>query len=87
MSPSIAKDAVVPPVVGSVHNEIYGIFLFDNWVSFADVLAICIKEIAPSIILAPPDFEIIKSGDLVFIEWSTALDIFSPTTDPIDPPI
>ena len=87
MSPSMANEAVVPPVVGSVHNEIYGNLFLESWVNLAEVFAICIKEIAPSIILAPPDFEIIKRGDLNFIAWSIALEIFSPTTEPIEPPI
>ena len=56
ISPSIEKEAVVPPVVGSVHNDMYGIFSSDKRFNFAEVLAICINEVADSIILAPPDF-------------------------------
>ena len=40
---------------------------FANKVSFAEVLAICIKENADSIILAPPDFEIIIKGILCWM--------------------
>ena len=61
--------------------------VFDSLASAALVFAICIKLKADSIILAPPDFDIIKSGVLCSSEKSIALDILSPTTDPIDPPI
>ena len=44
MSPNIANDAVVPPVVGSVHNEIYGILASANCASLDEVLASCIRE-------------------------------------------
>ena len=67
MSPSIAKDAVVPPVVGSVHNEMYGRPASDKSFNFADVFAICINEVADSIILAPPDLDITIRGHFLFI--------------------
>ena len=40
----MANDAVVPPVVGSVHKEMYGILASANCASFAEVFANCIKE-------------------------------------------
>ena len=68
ISPSIAYDAVTPPVVGSVMNEKYGTPALANAASFAEVLAICISEYAASIIRAPPDLEIIISGILFSIQ-------------------
>jgi hypothetical protein len=59
--------AVVPPVVGSVHKDIYGNFASDRSFNFAEVLAICINEVADSIILAPPDLEIITNGHFFLI--------------------
>ena len=67
MSPNIAKDAVVPPNVGSVHSEIKGIFASARRFKKLLIFAICINEKAPSIILAPPDLEIINSGVLFSI--------------------
>ena len=67
MSPNIAKDAVVPPNVGSVHNEIKGIFASERRFKKLLIFAICINEKAPSIILAPPDLEIINRGALFSI--------------------
>ena len=64
MSPSIANEAVVPPVVGSVQSDTYGIFASANWASLAEVLAICINDKAASIMRAPPDLEIITNGIL-----------------------
>ena len=87
MSPSIANEAVVPPVVGSVHREIYGIDFSESSASLELVLANCINEKAPSIILAPPDFEIINRGIRRSIDLLIAKTIFSPTTEPTDPPI
>jgi hypothetical protein len=34
----------VPPVVGSVHKEIYGILASANWANLADVFTNCINE-------------------------------------------
>ena len=65
----IEKEAVAPPKVGSVSMDIYGIFFSDKIDSFPAVLANCIKENAASIILAPPDFEIIIRG--IFLKNSS----------------
>ena len=64
ISPSIAKDAVVPPNVGSVQSEMYGIFASDNKDSLPEVFASCIKENALSIIRAPPLLLMIMKGIL-----------------------
>ena len=49
-----AKLAETPPIVGSVRIEMKGIFFFANLSIAAVVFAICIKDIKPSCILAPP---------------------------------
>ena len=83
ISPSIAKLAVTPPVVGSVNTEIYrspaSLCLFNA----ADVFAICISDTIPSCILAPPEQAKIITGSCSRVARSTALVIFSPTTLPI----
>src|SRR5580692_4121886 len=86
-SPSIAKLAVTPPVVGSVSTEIYGNFSASNRASAADTFASCIRLIVPSIIRAPPEQDTTISGCLVSIAISIARVTFSPTTAPIEPPI
>ena len=62
-----AKDAVVTPNVGSVHNEIKGIFALERRFKKLLIFAICINEKAPFIILAPPDLEIKRKGALFSI--------------------
>ena len=54
-SPSMANDAVTPPVVGSVRIEMYGSPPRASCAERAEVLAICISERIPSIIRAPPE--------------------------------
>src|SRR6266540_1977028 len=55
MSPSIAYDAVTPPVVGSVRMEMYGSPAAARRESAAEILAICISERIPSCMRAPPE--------------------------------
>ena len=86
-SPSIAKLAVTPPVVGSVINEMYGIFASSIRASPEDTFANCISEAIPSIIRAPPEAETIINGTFLSSARSTARAMVSPTTAPIDPPI
>ena len=85
ISPNIAKLAVTPPVVGSVKTLIYNKPASSSLASADEVFAICISEIIPSCILAPPDTQNIISGNLFSIAVSIALVIFSPTTQPILP--
>jgi hypothetical protein len=61
-SPSIAKLAVTPPVVGSVSTEMNGSRARSSRASAADTLAICISDSAPSIMRAPPEQEITIAG-------------------------
>ena len=85
ISPSIAKLAVTPPVVGSVSTHTYNNLSSSNFANAALTLAICIKDNIPSCILAPPDTVNIITGNFNSIALSIALVIFSPTTDPILP--
>ena len=83
ISPSMAKLAVTPPVVGSVSTVMYNnpasLCLFNA----AEVFAICIREVIPSCILAPPEQVKIITGSFSFVARSTPLAIFSPTTSPM----
>ena len=85
MSPSIAKLAVTPPVVGFVITLIYKSPASSCFAIAADVFAICISEIIPSCILAPPEAVNIISGSLFCVAYSIILVILSPTALPILP--
>src|SRR5580693_4544416 len=87
MSPSIAKLAVTPPVVGSVSSEIYGTFASSSRANAAETFASCIRLIVPSIMRAPPEQEITIRGWRVSMANSTPRVTFSPTTAPIEPPM
>ena len=86
-SPSMAKLAVTPPVVGSVRTEMYGSRARSSLASAALILAICISDSAPSIIRAPPEQETITTGCWYSMAASMARVIFSPTTTPMLPPM
>ena len=86
-SPSIAYDAVTPPVVGSVRTEMYGRPAAASRASAAEILAICISERMPSCMRAPPEQETMISGSFLSSARSMAMVIFSPTTEPIEPPM
>ena len=49
------------------------------------VFAICIREIIPSCILAPPEQQNRITGSLSLVARSTILVIFSPTISPMLP--
>ena len=86
-SPSIAKLAVTPPVVGSVSTETYGSLARSSRASAALIFAICISDSAPSIIRAPPEQDTMMTGSRSSIARSMARVIFSPTTTPMLPPM
>ncbi len=86
-SPSIAKLAVTPPVVGSVSTAMYGSRARSSRASAPEIFAICISERAPSIIRAPPEQHTITIGTRSSIARSIARVIFSPTTTPMLPPM
>ena len=64
ISPSIAKLAVTPPVVGSVRTEMYRPPDWENRLSLALVFAICIRLKAASCMRAPPEAETMINGRL-----------------------
>ncbi len=53
----------------------------------AEILAICISDRTPSCIRAPPEAEMTMSGFRSSRARSAARVIFSPTTDPMLPPM
>ena len=86
-SPSMAKLAETPPMVGSVSTEMYGKPRSCIFASAAEVFAICISDISASCIRAPPEAEKQISGQLSSSACSTARTKRAPTTDPMEPPI
>ncbi len=65
-SPSIAKLAVTPPVVGSVSTAIYGRRARSRRASAPQIFAICISDRAPSIMRAPPEQQTMTTGTALF---------------------
>ena len=51
------------------------------------VLAICMRDSTPSCIRAPPEVETMTSGSFFSCERRASRAIFSPTTEPMDPPM
>src|SRR5208283_4880475 len=86
-SPSMAKDAVVPPVVGSVITEMYGTLASSMRESEDEIFASCMRLTTPSIMRAPPEAETTISGSFSAVAFSTARVIISPTTAPMEPPM
>ena len=86
-SPSIAKDALTPPYVGSVKSEMKSrpssFSRPTAWLVFAS----CMSETQPSCIRAPPDAEITSSGSRRSSASSAAPVIASPTPPPMLPPM
>ena len=85
ISPSEAKLALTPPVVGLVSTEINSPPLFLNFSITAAVFAICIRENIPSCILAPPLALKITRGIFFLSAYSASLATSSPTTVPMLP--
>ena len=83
ISPSMAKLAVTPPVVGSVSTGTYKSPASECRFNAADVFAICIRETIPSCILAPPEQQNRMTGRPSSVARSTAQAIFSPITCPM----
>ena len=82
-SPSMAKLAVTPPVVGSVRIVQYKSPASPSFWTAAEVLAICIRDTMPSCILAPPEQQNRNTGSLHSMARSMAAVIFSPTVCPM----
>ena len=82
MSPSIANEAVTPPVVGSVSTEMYGRCASAwRWIAH-DVFAICISDTSPSCMRAPPEAVNMTTGRCRRVARSNRRVTFSPTTLP-----
>ena len=86
-SPCMAYEADTPPVVGFVSTDMNATPADCSSAITTDVLAICMSESTPSCMRAPPDAETRISGDFLSIACRVSRAIFSPTTDPIDPPM
>ncbi|MPM49920.1 hypothetical protein SDC9_96654 [bioreactor metagenome] len=83
ISPCIAKLAVTPPVVGSVRTVMYNSPAL-LWLETATLtFAICIKDMMPSCILAPPEAVKTMIGSFSTVARSNASVSFSPTTFPM----
>ena len=80
-SPKDAKLASTPAMVGFVSIEIYKSPASLCLARAAEVFAICISEIMPSYILAPPpEPEITIRGSSFSVAYSVIIVTFSPTT-------
>ncbi len=86
-SPSIAKLAVTPPVVGSVSTEMNGRRASSSVASAAEIFAICMSESVPSCMRAPPEAEKMINALCSSIARSISRVTFSPTAEPIEPPM
>ncbi len=86
-SPCIAYEADTPPVVGSVRMVTKGMPCRPSWASAALVLAICMRDSTPSCIRAPPEAQTSTSGSFFSSDRRARRAIFSPTTEPIEPPM
>ena len=80
-------EAATPPVVGCSNTAMYGTRASRSLLRAADVFAICISDSTPSCIRAPPDAQNMIAGRLCATARSNCRAIFSPTTEPIEPPM
>ena len=81
----MAKLAETPPVVGEVRTTIYGIFASSSFTVAPAVFAICIREMIPSCIRAPPDAVYRITGRFSLTASSIMSVIRSPTIRPMLP--
>ena len=86
-SPRRAKLAATPPVVGCKRTLMKGSPAARSRSSAETVLAICMRLRIPSCMRAPPDACVRTTGSRSSVARSKSRAIFSPTTDPIDPPM
>ena len=85
MSACMAKLASTPPVVGFVRRAIYKRPALECLLTAQETFDICIREIIPSCILAPPETQMPRTGSFFMVANSKSLVIFSPTTAPMEP--
>ncbi len=83
----MAKLAATPPVVGFSSTEMYGSPASRSRPSAAEVFAICMSDSTPSCMRAPPDAEQMIAVRRRASARSNTRVIFSPTTEPIEPPM
>ena len=74
-------------MVGCSSTETYGKPASRSRPSAAEVFAICISDSTPSCMRAPPEAQNITAGTCRSSARSNARVIFSPTTEPIEPPM
>jgi len=79
--------ADTPPVVGLVTMEMKGMPRSLSCAITTLVLASCMRESTPSCIRAPPDADTMTSDSFCASDRIAIRAIFSPTTDPIEPPM
>jgi hypothetical protein len=58
-----------------------------SWAITTEVFASCIRARTPSCIRAPPEADTMMSGIRLSAERCASRAIFSPTTEPIEPPM
>ncbi len=87
MSHRVAKDAATPPKVGSVIRDRVRMPASSSSPSMLLVLAICMSEMTPSCMRAPPEAVTIRSGTRSRNASSPARVMASPTTEPRLPPM
>ena len=87
-SPNMAKLAVTPPVVGEV-RMVMRLSRAHTWWRYnaPEILAICIKLNVPSCIRAPPEAVTSTNINPRTVAYSIRRVTFSPTTQPILPPM
>ena len=83
----MASEAETPPMVGSVSTEMKGSPASPRRVRMALVLAICMSEVRPSCMRAPPLAEKQTKGVRSASAYSAPSTKRSPTTEPIEPPM
>ena len=85
ISPCMANDAVTPPVVGSVSTVMKGRRAAPKRSTAQDTFAICMSEMRPSCMRAPPEAQNTTTGSRSAMARSIIAATFSPTTCPMEP--
>ena len=87
MSARFAKLPYACPVAGLASTVISGIPAWLSRLAATVVLAICIRDSAPSWMRVPPLVMMATVGRPIFVARSSVSAIFSPTAHPIVPPM
>ena len=86
-SPNMAKEAVTPPVVGSVSRTTYGRPPSLTICTAITVRGICISERIPSCMRAPPEAGMAMKAACRSTAARAAMTKPSPTATPMEPPM